>query len=333
MENLKGKGMNKETLETLRPGMRGWKLWTLLAGVIVAVIIPHLLPRYYIHLLDLFLIGSLFALSFNILLGSTGLLSFNHAAYFGVGAYATALLMKNLGLHYFIAIPLSMAITGVIAAIIGYFCSRVVAMPFAILTLAFGELLFVISSKWYTLTRGDDGIQSVYPPSIIDSSAGFYYFTLIVVALATLAIWRILNSPFGYTLQCIRDNRQRSQSIGINVRHYQWMVFIVSGVFAGLAGSIFVTFNWSVAPTDLGVVKGGEPIIMTIVGGQYVFGGPIIGAAIFTFFQFFIGKITIYWALIIGIVLALVIRFMRGGIGGFIQKKVTARRQAQQSGV
>jgi len=111
------------------------------------------------------------------------------------------------------------------------------------------------------------------------------------------------------------------------------MVFIVAGVFAGLAGCLYVTLNWSVAPTDLGLVKGGEPIVMTIVGGQHVFGGPIIGAAIFTFFQFFIGQITIYWALVIGIVLALVIRFLPGGVGGFIQQKVAERRQAQQSGV
>ena len=312
--------------ETPGAGIISWKLWALSAIVVVAVIIPHILPTYYIHLLDLFMIGALFAMSFNILLGSTGLLSFGHAAYFGLGAYSAALLMEKAGLHYFLAIPLSMVITGVIAAFIGYFCSRVVAMSFAILTLAFGELLFVIASKWYSLTGGDDGIQSIYPPDIISSSAGFYYFTLIVVTLATLAIWRILNSPFGYTLQCIRDNRQRSESIGINVRLYQWMAFIVAGVFAALAGCIFVTFNWSVAPTDIGLVKGGEPIIMTIVGGQYLFGGPIIGSAIFTFFQFFIGKITIYWALVTGIVLALVIRFMPGGLGGFIQQKVAARR-------
>lgn len=329
MGDLEGKVMKKQPLETMSPGLRSRKLWTLLASVIVAVIIPHLLPRYYIHLVNLFLIGSLFALSFNILLGNTGLLSFGHAAYFGVGAYAAAMLMKKLGLHYFIAIPLSMAITGVIAAIIGYFCSRVVAMSFAILTLAFGELLFVIASKWYTFTGGDDGIQSVYPPAIIASSAGFYYFTLIVVTIGSLAIWRILNSPFGYTLQCIRNNRQRSESIGINVRRYQWMVFIVAGVFAGLAGCLFVTLNWSVAPPEIGFVKGGEPIVMTIVGGQYIFGGPIIGAAIFTFFQFFIGQLTIYWALVIGIVLALVVRFLPGGIGGFIQQRVAARRQAQ----
>jgi branched-chain amino acid transport system permease protein len=309
----------------MRIGMERWRTWVLFVGIIVAVFIPHLLPKYYIHLVDLFLIGSLFALSFNILLGYTGLLSFGHATYFGIGAYSTALLMQKCGVHYFVAIPFSLAITGVIATIIGYFCSRSVAMSFSILTLAFGELFFVIASKWYSFTGGDDGIQSVFPPNIIASSAGFYYFTLIIVILGSWTIWRILHSPFGYTLRCIRDNRKKSESIGINVRRYQWMTFVVAGLFAGLAGSVFVTLNWSVAPPDLGFVKAGEPAVMTIVGGQHVFAGPIIGAAIFTFFQFYISQITTYWALVIGIVLALVIRFLPGGIGGFIKKRMAAR--------
>jgi branched-chain amino acid transport system permease protein len=327
------KERKNDALEGLRSGVRGRKLSVPLAGLLIAIILPHLLPHYYVHLLDLFLIGSLFALSYNILLGNTGLLSFGHGAYFGLGAYGVALLMQKAGIHYFLAIPMSLLITGAIASVIGYFCSRVVAMSFAILTLAFGELLFTIASKWYTFTGGDDGIQSVFPPSIIASSAGFYYFTLFIVALASLAIWRILHSPFGYTLQCIRDNRQRIESIGINVRRYQWMAFIISGIFAGLAGSLFVTLNWTVAPTDIGWVKGGEPIVMTIVGGQYVFGGPIIGAAILTFFQFFVGQMTLYWALVIGIVLALVVRFLPGGVGGYIQEKLAARRQNFSSGV
>lgn len=325
--------MNHNTRVGLRSGARSRKLWILSASLLVPVIIPHLLSHYHIQLLNLFLIGCLFALSYNILLGNTGLLSFGHAAYFGVGAYGVALLMKKAGIHYFLAIPMSLIITGIIAAIIGYFCSRVVAMSFAILTLAFGELLFTIASKWYTFTGGDDGIQSVFPPSIIGSSARFYYFTLIVVTLASIAIWRILHSPFGYTLQCIRDNRPRSESIGINVRRYQWSAFVISGIFAGLAGSLTVTLTWTVAPTEMGWVKGGEPLVMTIVGGQYVFGGPIIGAAIFTFFQFFVGQITLYWALVIGIVLALVVRFLPGGIAGYIQEKMALKRQSPSSGV
>jgi branched-chain amino acid transport system permease protein len=325
--------MKKDNPEDLRSGLRSKNLWILLAGFPMVIILPHLLPHYYVLLLDLFLIGSLFALSYNILLGHTGLLSFGHGAYFGLGAYGVALLMQKVGIHYFLAIPISLLITGAIASVIGYFCSRVVAMSFAILTLAFGELLFTIASKWYTFTGGDDGIQSVFPPGIIASSARFYYFTLIIVGLASLAIWRILHSPFGYTLQCIRDNRQKIESIGINVRHYQWMAFIISGIFAGLAGSLFVTLNWTVAPTDIGWVKGGEPLVMTIVGGQYVFGGPIVGAAILTFFQFFVGQLTLYWALVIGIVLALVVRFLPGGVGGYIQERLAMRRQNLSSGV
>jgi branched-chain amino acid transport system permease protein len=327
------KEMKKDTPESLSTGLKSRNRWLLLAVLLIAIILPHLLPRYYVHLMNLFLIGSLFALSFNILLGNTGLLSFGHGAYFGLGAYGVALLMQKAGIHYFLAIPLSLLITGAIAAVIGFFCSRVVAMSFAILTLAFGELLFTIASKWYTFTGGDDGIQSVFPPAIIASSARFYYFALIIVVLASLAIWRILHSPFGYTLQCIRDNRQRIESIGINVRRYQWMAFIISGIFAGLAGSLFVTLNWTVAPTDIGWVKGGEPLVMTIVGGQYVFGGPIIGAAILTFFQFFVGQLTLYWALVIGIVLALVVRFLPGGVGGYIQERLAFRRENPSSGV
>jgi branched-chain amino acid transport system permease protein len=319
--------MKKDTPESLGSGLKSRNLWLLLALLLIAILLPHFLPHYYVHLVNLFLIGSLFALSFNILLGNTGLLSFGHGAYFGLGAYGVALLMQKAGIHYFLAIPLSLLITAVIAAVIGLFCSRVVAMSFAILTLAFGELLFTIASKWYTFTGGDDGIQSVFPPAIIASSARFYYFTLVIVALASLAIWRILHSPFGYTLQCIRDNRQRIESIGINVRRYQWMAFIIAGIFAGLAGSLFVTLNWTVAPTDIGWVKGGEPLVMTIVGGQYVFGGPIIGSAILTFFQFFVGQLTLYWALVIGIVLALVVRFLPGGVGGYIQERLACRRE------
>lgn len=325
--------MKKDTPESLRSGLKSRNLWLFLAVLLIAILLPHLLPHYYVHLVNLFLIGSLFALSFNILLGNTGLLSFGHGAYFGLGAYGVALLMQKAGIHYFLAIPLSLLITAVIAAVIGFFCSRVVAMSFAILTLAFGELLFTIASKWYTFTGGDDGIQSVFPPAIIASSARFYYFTLVIVALASLAIWRILHSPFGYTLQCIRDNRQRIESIGINIRRYQWMAFIIAGIFAGLAGSLFVTLNWTVAPTDVGWVKGGEPLVMTIVGGQYVFGGPIIGAAILTFFQFFVGQLTLYWALVIGIVLALVVRFLPGGVGGYIQERLAFRRQNHSNGV
>jgi branched-chain amino acid transport system permease protein len=307
---------------------KGW-----IAGILaVALILPHFLPVYYLQLVDLFLIGALFALSFNLLYGYMGLLSFGHAAFFGVGAYGVALLMKKVGLHYFICLPLSLIITAFIALIIGYFCARVSEWFFSILTLAFGQLLFVIVSKWYSLTSGDDGIQSVFPPAIISGHISYYYFTLIMVAIGAALLWRIVHSPFGYTLRCLRDNREKSESIRINVRHYQWMGFVVAGIFAGFAGGLFVTFNWAIAPTELEWTKSAEPMIMTLLGGQFVFFGPVVGSAIFTFLQFVVGKKTIYWALVMGLVLLSVVRFLPGGVCGFIEQRWAARKRNKNAG-
>jgi branched-chain amino acid transport system permease protein len=304
-------------------------------AVAIALALPWGVREYYVQLANLFLIGALFALSFNVLFGYTGLLSFGQATFFGVGAYTLALLMKKAGLSFALALVLSVPVTAVTAGVIGFFCSRATEFFFSILTLAFGQLLFVVASKWYTLTAGDDGIQSVLPPAALGSATRYYYFSLAVVTVATAALWWIVKSPFGYTLQAIRDNPQRSEAIGIDVRRYRWLAFVVSGVFAGVAGALFTTFNWAVAPTELEWTKSAEPVVMTLLGGPHLFGGPIIGAAIFTFFQFYLGKHTLYWALTTGVVILFVVRFMPGGVGGFLWRwmqtvREPSRRHAAQ---
>lgn len=312
--------------------MRAGTITVAVVGVVFMLLLPLAVREYYVQLLNLFLIGALFALSFNILFGYAGLLSFGQAAFFGVGAYSLALLMKKAGFSFAAAFLLSLPITAVAAGVIGYFCARVTEWFFSILTLAFGQLLFVVASKWYTLTAGDDGIQSVFPPPALGSSVRYYYFTLAVVAVATLALWWIVHTPFGYTLQSIRENPRRSEAIGINVRRYRWMAFAVSGIFAGLAGCLFTTFNWAVAPTELEWTKSADPVVMTLLGGPHVFGGPVVGAAIFTFFQFYLGRHTLYWALTTGVVILFVVRFMPGGVGGFLWQRVIAARQASGAG-
>ncbi len=312
--------------------MRLWRAVAVMAAVVVLLALPWGVREYNVQLANLFLIGALFALSFNILFGYTGLLSFGQAAFFGVGAYALALLMKKSGLSFALAFVLSVPITGLSAAVIGFFCSRATEFFFSILTLAFGQLLFVGASKWYTLTAGDDGIQSVLPPAALGSATRYYYFSLAVVTLATAALWWIVRSPFGYTLQSIRDNPQRSEAIGIDLRWYRWMAFVVSGVFAGVAGALFTTFNWAVAPTELEWTKSAEPVVMTLLGGPHLFGGPIVGAAIFTFFQFYLGKHTLFWALIMGVVILFVVRFMPGGVGGYLWHRLAAARAASAEG-
>jgi branched-chain amino acid transport system permease protein len=303
-----------------------------MVAAVVLLALPWGVREYNVQLANLFLIGALFALSFNVLFGYTGLLSFGQATFFGVGAYALALLMKKAGLSFALAFLLSVPITALTATVIGFFCSRAIEFFFSILTLAFGQLLFVVASKWYTLTAGDDGIQSVLPPPALGSATRYYYFSLAVVALATAALWWIIRSPFGYTLQSIRDNPKRSEAIGIDLRWYRWMAFVVSGVFAGVAGALFTTFNWAVAPTELEWTKSAEPVVMTLLGGPHLFGGPIVGAAIFTFFQFYLGKHTLFWALTMGVVILFVVRFMPGGVGGYLWQRVVAARGAAEQG-
>jgi branched-chain amino acid transport system permease protein len=309
--------------------MRRWSVVAAVAVAVVLLALPWGVREYNIQLANLFLIGALFALSFNVLFGYTGLLSFGQATFFGVGAYALALLMKKAGLSFALAFVLSVPITALTAGVIGFFCSRAIEFFFSVLTLAFGQLLFVVASKWYTLTAGDDGIQSILPPEALGSATRYYYFSLAVVALCAAALWWIVRSPFGYTLQSIRDNPQRSEAIGINLRLYRWMAFVVSGTFAGVAGALFTTFNWAVAPTELDWTKSAEPVVMTLIGGPHLFGGPIVGAAIFTFFQFYLGKHTLFWALSMGVVILFVVRFMPGGFGGFLWQRVTAARQGR----
>jgi branched-chain amino acid transport system permease protein len=309
--------------------MKGRAAVAILVAAILAAL-PWGVREYNVQLANLFLIGALFALSFNVLFGYTGLLSFGQATFFGVGAYALALLMKKAGLAFWLAFVLSVPITAVGAGVIGFFCSRATEFFFSILTLAFGQLLFVVASKWYTLTAGDDGIQSVFPPEALGSATRYYYFSLAVTGLCTAALWWIAKSPFGYTLQSIRDNPKRSEAVGINLRWYRWLAFVVSGTFAGVAGALFTTFNWAVAPTELDWTKSAEPVVMTLLGGPHLFAGPIVGAAIFTFFQFYLGKHTLFWALTMGIVILVVVRFMPGGFGGYLWQRIEAAREQRE---
>lgn len=309
----------------LKTGSQTWKIVLIAVLGIIAVALPFITPSYLLRIVDMFLIGSIFALSLNVLLGYTGLLPFGHAIYFGVGAYGVALLMDKAGLPYFAALPASLIITTAVAVIVGYFCSRVVAMGFAILTMALGQLFYTIFVKWYHFTGGDDGISGIHPPDFIASGVNYYFFVLVVFLIAVWALWRIVNSPFGYTLRYLRDNRPRAQAIGINIQHYQWLSYIVAGVFAGLAGCIFCTLDGIIDPQSLAVGKSSEAIIMVIVGGTGVFGGPIVGALLITILQFYVIKYTLFWPFVMGTILLLVVRFLPGGITGYIMTKWRTR--------
>ncbi len=239
----------------------------------------------------------------------------------GWGAYATGLLLVKTSVPLPVALAVSMVTAGLFALVIGYFCVRMTGIYFAILTLAFGQMLYYIIFQWYSFTGGDDGLQGIVPPEWLMSAWAYYYFTLFIVIAALIVMWFISESPFGYTMRSIRENADRTRFIGINVRKYMLINFVVAGMFAGLAGGLLGPFNRSIAPDLCNWHQSGVPVFMTVIGGPLGFFGPMIGSVIYTFLFAFVTGFTEYWPLTIGLVIVFVVLFMPGGVLGLAQSK------------
>ena len=298
------------------------RYWWLGMIFLATLILPVVIGVFWIHVAVEILILGLFAVSFNMIFGYMGQLSFGHAAYFGVGAYATGLLLVKTSVPLPICLAVSMITAGIFALVIGYFCVRLTGIYFAILTMAFGQLMYYIIFQWYSFTGGDDGLQGIVPPDWISSATAYYYFTLFIVAAALIVIWFITESPFGYTMRAIRENAERTRFIGLNVRKYMLINFAVAGMFAGLAGGLLGPFNRSIAPDLCNWHQSGIPVFMTVIGGPASFFGPIIGSLIYTFLFAFVTGFTEYWPLTIGLVIIFVVLYMPGGVMGLAKTKL-----------
>jgi len=303
--------------------------------MLVAFLLVPLLPgEFWTHVGTEILILGLFAMSFNLLYGYMGQISFGHAAFFGVGAYATAMLFTllktpagQIGIPQFLAsLVVGPPVAALAALIIGFFCVRLTGIYFAMLTLAFGEMLFYIVFSWYSFTKGDDGIQGLLPPPFFQDSANYYYFTLAIVAAAVFAMWRITESPFGYTLRTLRDNQRRAAFLGTSVMAHMLANFVIAGAFAGLAGALWGPFSRSVNPGLLGWGESGIAVFMTLIGGAGVLIGPLLGSVIYTLLQAVVKMFTVYWPLTIGTVILLIVLFAPGGILGIIDRRIRAAR-------
>jgi len=298
------------------------RYWWLGMIFLATLILPVVIGEFWIHVAVEILILGLFAVSFNMIFGYMGQLSFGHAAYFGVGAYATGLLLVKTSVPLPICLAVSMITAGIFALVIGYFCVRLTGIYFAILTMAFGQLMYYIIFQWYSFTGGDDGLQGIVPPDWISSATAYYYFTLFIVAAALIVIWFITESPFGYTMRAIRENAERTRFIGLNVRKYMLINFAVAGMFAGLAGGLLGPFNRSIAPDLCNWHQSGIPVFMTVIGGPASFFGPLIGSVIYTFLFAFVTGFTEYWPLTIGVVIIFVVLYMPGGVMGLAKTKL-----------
>jgi branched-chain amino acid transport system permease protein len=304
--------------------------WALLV-FLAAFAVPALGSRFYTFLANDVIIWALFATSLNLLVGYTGLVSFGHAAYFGIGAYTTGLLMKKLGVPFLLAFPAAGVVAGLGALAFGFFCVRLTRIYFAMLTLAFAQIVWAICFKWNEVTGGEQGMPEIpYPDfgwierlaAVVPQVGGyrtsdhFYFTTVILVGLCLWLLRRIVNSPFGRMLTTVRENAERAEFIGVNVRRYELAAFVIAGAFAGLAGGLFGIFNRGVFPDFAYWTKSSEVLIMTLLGGMGTFYGPAIGALVLLWLNQQIVSYTQYWPLVLGGILVLLLFAFPGGIAG-----------------
>lgn len=307
--------------------------WPYVVIVMVLLILPPIIPRFYTYILAVIFVTSLLAMSLNMVVGHGGLFQFHHAAFYGVGAYAFALILTKTSLPpwvSFVSAPIAAALTGLL---IGWFCVRLTRLYFGMLQIALGSLIWAIAFRWYSLTGGDDGIHGIEIPGLISSTKGSYYFILAILVISLIVLYLVYKSPFGTTLRAIRDNPERCAAVGVNVKRHKLFAIVIATFFAGVAGVLFVVVERSVFPDLLFWVLSLEVFIMCLLGGWFTFAGPILGAAIMVSLRTFVGIYTEYWTLILGIILILLIFFLPEGVMGFLVESFGSRdsRAADQT--
>ena len=314
--------------------------WTLVV-FLVAMFVPWVGSRYDTFLATQIAISALFAMSLNLLLGTTGLVSFGHVAYFGIGAYVCGILMKTYAMPFSIALPAAALGAALGSLVFGFFCVRLTRIYFAMLTLAFSQIIWAICFKWNEVTGGDQGLPDVpYPdlewmtsiPLLGDFNIAdqFYVLTLMVVMLSLAAMKRIIGSPFGRMLTTIRENPERASAIGVDVRRYELAAFVAAGGFAGIAGALFGIFNRGVFADYVYWPKSAEVMIITILGGIGHFWGPVVGAATLVLLNQETTSYTEYWSFVLGAILLVLLFTFPGGIVGGLTAGVAGIRRKRQ---
>jgi branched-chain amino acid transport system permease protein len=308
-----------------------------LPALLALALLPAVIPPYQTVLLSYGLVFALAALGFNLLLGYTGLLSFGHSAYFGMGAYAVAMMVK-----YFRVSSMELfVVAGVVAAaavsaLFGFFCVRYTRIFFGILTMALSQVLWSLAFKFFWVTGGTDGLR-VPTPTLLGGALAttgdklgflayrYYYYVLALFVLGVVVMWVIVHSPFGKALQAIRDNETRAEFVGIQVRRYRWLAFLVSGAYTGLAGALWVPLNGLTTPDILHWTFSGKIVFFTVLGGFQTFVGPVVGAIVFNYLETYAVGHTVYWQMVLGIVLVVLVLALPAGIVGTANRLIFRR--------
>jgi branched-chain amino acid transport system permease protein len=279
------------------------------------------------------LVLGLAAMSVNFLLGFTGVLSFGHAAYFGLGAYGAGFALKFMAPSTPLSLLCGMLLGGLAGAVLGMLIMRRRGVYFAMVTIAFGQVFYYIAFQWSSLTGGDDGLRGFSRQplhlgfatiDILSNATAFYYFVLLCFALAVSVMGFVLGSPFGRTMIAIRENERRARFLGIPVERHIWIAFTLSCFFIGFAGALYALVNNFADPRGLHYSQSGDFVMMAVMGGMRSFWGPLLGAVVFVVLQDYLSSITVNWMSFVGMLFVAVVLFFPRGLLGFVRRKSEA---------
>jgi len=321
--------------------VRGKAFFQLLILFIIVLLWPHIIPLIggYDGLAIEMVIFAIFAMGFNILLGYTGILSFGHAAFFGLAGYAMGLILIHLKIPILLGMLFGIALSTVTAVLIGLLIIRKTGIYFAMLTIAFGQMFFFIASRWKDFTGGEDGLTNI-PRDVVGipglfsipivEPLQFYYFVAVIFILAAIVKYKLIHSHFGQVLKTIRENETRARMVGYNVQRYKLASFIISAIYAAVAGTLYGLFLNYMFPQTLDWIRSGDVVIMALVGGMGTFFGPIIGAGVIVALRVLVSiyaKIggLVFWQFFMGIIFLIFVLFFPKGIWGFFEKREQER--------
>lgn len=287
-------------------------------------------PYTVVLAIDL-MIAALFAASLHFIMGPAGMHSFGHAAYFGLGAYGAALLVRAAGLPMEVSLIVAPLVAAVGALIFGWFAVRLSGVYLAMLTLAFAQITWAITYQWDGFTGGSNGLTGVWPSQWLSDKTAYYYLTLVLVIVGIVWLRRILFSPFGYTLRAGRDSFLRADAIGIDVKRMQWAAFVIAGIAAGLAGALYAFSKGSISPESLSVGKSVDGLVMVLLGGIQTLAGPVVGAVTFSWLHDTVARNTDYWRAMLGAIILILVLLFPQGIAGFA-KQLFDRRYKRDLG-
>ncbi len=292
--------------------------WTTL--LVLLLLLPLFADEYSLKLMIELLIFGLFAFSLNFIMGWGGMVSFGHAAYFGLGAYGAALLVHHFAWPMEAAILVAPLVAGAGALVFGALCVRLSGVYLAMLTLAFAQIVYAIAFQWVELTGGDNGLIGIWPSRWAAPRAVYYYVTLAFTLSAIGLLWRFLYAPFGYSSRAVRDSEIRADAIGIDPRYQRWLAFTISGVAAGLGGGLYVFSKGNIDPEVLAIPTSVDALTMVLLGGVETVTGPLAGAALLTLLKDYVMPLTLYWKMVMGaLILGMVLAFPKGLVGIFAE--------------